>query len=166
MCLLCCDYKMTPNFSYDIFQENLVLDSEKYGTYWKSEQSLYSQVRSIFNIPYLCSNHSPITYYKIPMVTIDITYWMLLIDPVKEMFRNDAADEVCHLPRIQQRIVDKGGGGRRLIGIGISRSLIWSKPWWNCCLTPVANFGEVRRAQLAKSTLISSLVSLESFQIF
>ena len=31
---------------------------------------------------------------------------------------------------------------------------LWSgqKPWWNWCLTPVANFGEVRRAQLAKST--------------
>ena len=46
---------------------------------------------------------------------------------------------------------------------------LWSgqKPWWNWCLTPVANFGEVRRAQLAKSTLLtSSLVPLGSFQIF
>ena len=34
-------------------------------------------------------------------------------------------------------------------------------------LTPVVNFGEVRRAQLAKSTLLtSSLVPLGSFQIF
>ena len=46
---------------------------------------------------------------------------------------------------------------------------LWSgqKPWWNWCLTPVANFGQVRRAQLAKSTLLTpSLVSLESFKIF
>ena len=46
---------------------------------------------------------------------------------------------------------------------------IWSgqKPWWNWYLTPEVNFGEVRRVQLAKSTLLtSSLVSLGSFQIF
>ena len=45
---------------------------------------------------------------------------------------------------------------------------LWSgqKPWRNCYLTPVVNFGEVRRAQLAKSTLLtSSLVHLGSFQI-
>ena len=41
------------------------------------------------------------------------------------------------------------------------------KPWWNWCLTPVTNFGEVRRTQLAKSTLLTSpLVPLGSFQIF
>ena len=41
------------------------------------------------------------------------------------------------------------------------------KPWWNSYLTPVVNFGEVRRTQLAKSThLTSSLVPLGSFQIF
>ena len=28
------------------------------------------------------------------------------------------------------------------------------KPWWNWYLTPVVNFGEIRRAQLAKSTLL------------
>ena len=35
---------------------------------------------------------------------------------------------------------------------------LWSgqKPWWNWYLTPVANFGEVRRAKLAKSTLLTS----------
>ena len=55
--------------------------------------------------------------------------------------------------------------GRRVIGI--SGSLIWSKPWWNWYLTPVVNFGKVRRAQLEKSTLLtSSLVPLGSFQIF
>ena len=46
---------------------------------------------------------------------------------------------------------------------------LWSgqKPWWNWCLTPVVNFSEVRRAQLAKSTLFtSSLVLLGYFQIF
>ena len=46
---------------------------------------------------------------------------------------------------------------------------LWSgrKPWWNCHLTPMANFGEVRRAQLAKSTLLtSSLVPLGTLQIF
>ena len=38
------------------------------------------------------------------------------------------------------------------------------KPWWDCCLTPVVNLGEVRRAQLAKSTLLtSSLVPLGYF---
>ena len=39
----------------------------------------------------------------------------------------------------------------------MSRDL-WSdqKPWWNWYLTPVVNFGEVRRAQLAKSTLLTS----------
>ena len=41
------------------------------------------------------------------------------------------------------------------------------KSWWNWYLTPVVNFGEVQRAQLAKSTLLtSSLVLLEYFQIF
>ena len=46
---------------------------------------------------------------------------------------------------------------------------LWSgqKPWWNWYLTPVVNFGEVRRAQLAKSTLLTfTLVPLGSFQIF
>ena len=46
---------------------------------------------------------------------------------------------------------------------------IWSgqKLWWNLYLTPVTNFGEVRKAQLVKSTLLTStLVSLGSFQIF
>ena len=46
---------------------------------------------------------------------------------------------------------------------------LWSgqKPGWNWYLTPVVNFGEVRRAQLAKSTLlISSFVPLGYFQIF
>ena len=45
---------------------------------------------------------------------------------------------------------------------------LWSgqKLWWNLCLTPVVNFGEVRRAQLAKSTLLaSSLVPLGSFKV-
>ena len=55
--------------------------------------------------------------------------------------------------------------GQRVIGI--TGSLIWSKPWWNWYLTPAVNFGKVRRAQLAKSTLhTSSLVPLGSFQIF
>ena len=55
--------------------------------------------------------------------------------------------------------------GRRVIGI----SDLWSgkkKPWWNWYLTPVVNFVEVRRAQLAKSTLTSTLLPLGSFQIF
>ena len=46
---------------------------------------------------------------------------------------------------------------------------LWSgqKPWWNWYLTPVVNFSEVRRAQLAKSTVrTSTLVPLEYFQIF
>ena len=45
---------------------------------------------------------------------------------------------------------------------------LWSgwKPCWNWYLTPVVNFGEVRKAQLAKSTLLtSSLVPLRSFKV-
>ena len=56
------------------------------------------------------------------------------------------------------------GGGRRWLGFPD----IWSdqKPWWNWCLTPVVNFGEVRRVQLAKSTLLtSSLMPLGSFEV-
>ena len=40
--------------------------------------------------------------------------------------------------------------------IGISGSLIWSKTLMEPILTPVVNFGEVRRAQLAKSALLTS----------
>ena len=40
--------------------------------------------------------------------------------------------------------------------IGLSGSLIWSKTLMKLILTPVVNFGEVRRAQLAKSTLLIS----------
>ena len=50
--------------------------------------------------------------------------------------------------------------------IGISGSLIWSKTLMEPILIPVVNFGEVRRAQLAKSTLLTStLVPLGSFQV-
>ena len=45
----------------------------------------------------------------------------------------------------------------------------WSsqKPSWNWCLTPTANFGEVRRAQLENSTLLTSTLGpVGSFQIF
>ena len=37
---------------------------------------------------------------------------------------------------------------------------LWSgqKPWWNWYLDPVVNFSEVQRAQLAKSTLLTSLL--------
>ena len=53
--------------------------------------------------------------------------------------------------------------------IGFSGSLIWLKTLMELIayLIPVVNFGEVRRAQLAKSTLLtSSLVPMGSFQIF
>ena len=41
------------------------------------------------------------------------------------------------------------------------------KSWWNSYLTPVVNFGDVWRAQLAKSTLLTStIVPLGYFQIF
>ena len=51
--------------------------------------------------------------------------------------------------------------------IGISGSLIWSKILMELILTPVVNFGEVRRVQLAKSTLLTSmLVPLGSYQTF
>ena len=45
---------------------------------------------------------------------------------------------------------------------------LWSgqKSWWNWYLTPVVNFGEVRRAQVAKSILLTSiLVPLGSFKV-
>ena len=49
-------------------------------------------------------------------------------------------------------------------------SLIWSTPLMELTfndLTPMVNFGEVRRAQIAKYTLLTStLVPLGSFQIF
>ena len=55
--------------------------------------------------------------------------------------------------------------GKRVIGI--SRSLIWSKTMMELILTTVVNFGEIRKPQLAKSTLLTSkLVPLGSFQIF
>ena len=51
--------------------------------------------------------------------------------------------------------------GQRVIGI--SGSLIWSNPWWNLYLTPMVNFSEVRRAQLAKSTLLNSMMGSWDF---
>ena len=41
----------------------------------------------------------------------------------------------------------------------------WSgqKPWWNWSSIPMVNFGEVRRAQLAKSTLFTSTYVLGIF---
>ena len=51
--------------------------------------------------------------------------------------------------------------------IGISRSLIWSKTLMEPIFKPVVNFGEVQRALLAKSTLLTSALGpLGSFQIF
>ena len=50
--------------------------------------------------------------------------------------------------------------------IGISEFRSGQKPWWSWYLTPVVNLGEVRRAQLAKSSLlISMLVPLGSFKV-
>ena len=46
---------------------------------------------------------------------------------------------------------------------------LWSgqKPWWKWYLLPVVNFDEVRRAQLAKSTLLTyTLLPLGSFKSF
>ena len=56
--------------------------------------------------------------------------------------------------------------GRRVIRIAGSPTWSDQKPWWNCYSTHVVNFGEVWRAQLAKSTLISTLGPLGSFQNF
>ena len=45
---------------------------------------------------------------------------------------------------------------------GICGSLIWSKILMELYLTPLVNFGEVRRTQLAKSSLLTStLVPLD-----
>ena len=45
--------------------------------------------------------------------------------------------------------------------------MIWSKTLTKLILTPVANFGEVRRAQLAKSTLFTSTLGpLGSFKLY
>ena len=55
------------------------------------------------------------------------------------------------------------------VGEGLEFPDLWSgqEPWWNWCLTSVVNFGEVRRAQLAKSTLLSStLCPLDLFRYF
>ena len=43
---------------------------------------------------------------------------------------------------------------------------LWSgeKPWWNWYLTLVANFGEVWRIQVPKSTLLTSMLGPGSFQ--
>ena len=49
----------------------------------------------------------------------------------------------------------------------ISGSLMWSKPLLELIFNPVVNLCEVRGAQLAKSTLLTStMVPLGSFQIF
>ena len=51
--------------------------------------------------------------------------------------------------------------------IGISGSLIWSKTLMELIFNPLVNFGNVRRAQLAKSTLLTSTLGiLGSIQIF
>ena len=56
---------------------------------------------------------------------------------------------------------------RRERVIGISGSFIWSKTLIELILTPVVNFGDILKAHLAKSTLLTStLVPLGSFQIF
>ena len=59
----------------------------------------------------------------------------------------------------------KRGGGEGWLGfLGLGSG---QEPWWNWYLSSVVNFGEVRRGELAKSTLLtSSLVPLGSFQIF
>ena len=50
--------------------------------------------------------------------------------------------------------------------IGISGSLIWSKTLMELIFKLVVNFCKVRRAQLAKSTLLTSfLVPLGSFKV-
>ena len=54
--------------------------------------------------------------------------------------------------------------GRAQKVIGISGSLIWSKPLMELIFNP---FGEVRRAQLVKSTIITSMLGpLGSFRSF
>ena len=51
--------------------------------------------------------------------------------------------------------------------LGFPDLLSGLKPWWNIYLTSVVNFGEVRKAQLAKSTLLTStFVPLGCYQIF
>ena len=52
--------------------------------------------------------------------------------------------------------------------IGISGSLIWSTTLMKLIfLTPVENYGEVRRAQLTKSTILTStMVPLGLFRSF
>ena len=57
---------------------------------------------------------------------------------------------------------------KNIMANGISGSLIWSKTLMELVFNPCGKFRcEVRRAQLAKSTLLtSSLVPLGSFEIF
>ena len=58
-------------------------------------------------------------------------------------------------------------GGKGRLGFPDLRS--GQKLWWNWYLTPVVNFGEVQRAQSAKSTLLTSTLVpwdlLRSFQM-
>ena len=76
-------------------------------------------------------------------------------------------------PRIEIKYLDSVGNGTRAAGVEGRDSTdhakdLWygQKPWWNWYLTPVVNFGELRRAQLAKSTLLTcTLGSLGSFQM-
>ena len=55
-------------------------------------------------------------------------------------------------------------GGEGWLGFPDLRS--GQKPWCNWYLTPVVNLGEVRRAQLAKFTLLYTLVPLGTFKVF
>ena len=87
-------------------------------------------------------------------------------------FRWSVQDNIQGVPKLFVQI-NTGGGehqnkyisllyiwGRRVIGI------FGSMIWWKT-LMELVNFGEVRKAQLGKSTLLtSSLVPLGSFQIF
>ena len=87
-----------------------------------------------------------------------ITAWQLIMDFELKV-------EVLSQPFRMFIVVYIYGGGKEWLGF----SDLWfsQKPWWNWYLTPVENFGQIRRAQLAKFTLLTStLVPLDLFWSF
>ena len=59
---------------------------------------------------------------------------------------------LCHVNNSLYCQILEGGEG----WLGFPNLWSGQELWWNCYLTPVVNFGEIRRAQLAKFTLLTS----------
>ena len=114
---------------------------------------------SYVELPLYRGSSSNVKVFRLRTINIYVTYKSCT------NFRKNIFDKkkVINFVQLDLRF-DPLCGGRRVIGI--SGSLIWSKPRWNWFLTPVMNFGEVRRVQLAKYTHpTSKLVPLGSFMV-